>query len=1150
MIVSSLNVNGLRSPVKLDQLKNLLKQKQIPVLFLQETHFDDVFCQNLVFENYSVFWSHGSNFSRGVGILVSKIFGTASFSHSDQNGRLLVVNLKFNSSNLKLINIYAPNSPGERNHFFKELDLFTVGQNIVLGGDFNCVLNNTLDRDNSLPYRTGHSSSSVSKELKKLSFDFDLVDPYRSLYPTRSTFTWFSASAAARLDRFYISSSLVVSVKSVKHSPISFSDHSMVSLNFGDIFVPPHGRGFWKCNTSVIKDSNLYFDFSLLWKILDLELIKSPEWWDSCKNSFRLCFQDFSQKVKIDRDKEIKESEALLSSLISLNPVANFEQIQMLKSKISSLQATIFEGAMVRSRATAFDQDEKCSRYFLKVEERNIALSSIDCLETADGTLSSDPDVILQTCTDFYKNLLSAEPIDYDLFDYFLVDLPSLSTEDSLSCDGPLTEEEIWEALSQMSNNKTPGCDGLPKEFYVQYWHLIKNSFILMVNNCLDSGQLSGSQRLAILKLLCKLLEQKYRLKNWRPISLLNVDYKIISKCLTNRLKRVIHKIVEVDQTASVPGRTIHDNIHLIRNITDYCNERNIGAAFLCLDQEKAFDRVNHDFLFAVLQAFGFGNDFINKIKCLYNNISARVLVNNFLGPIFQVTRSVRQGCSLSPLLYILIMEPFAHKIREHQQIIGLPVPASNVQAKISQFADDTTLIVTNFKSFRFIFMLLELFCAASGGRINWLKTFGIWLGPWRTKTDKPFPDKPIIFRSAPSRFLGVYVDSSGPVNSNWLTVSQKFRSVLNLWAGRDLTLRGRAVICNSLACAKMWYLAAVWPAPKEIIKTMTSTLFNFIWFGKKYEPIKRSTLYCLPTKGGLGITNIQLKLDVLALKHLAAYLNNSNSKWKNFADYWLSFHFRDFQAFNNSAPHSILHQPPFYKYLLEKYQFYSDIVPNLNDFLKNFNTKVMYNLFLDYFSEPPRILDLYPNIDYRQVWKSNLNPFLDPYLRNFNFKFNHNIIPVYAYLHRCHIISTFPPCGICRMHPETLSHLFFECPIIQQLIRLLESAVSSVGNTTFNLDRDVALFSLFNRQYGRELSNFALLLITLLKYSIWCARCAAVFDRAHISSEYIYALFKSKLVARIRLDYIRLEHDQFLLLWCKTGLFCSVINNKLSIHF
>ena len=166
-------------------------------------------------------------------------------------------------------------------------------------------------------------------------------------------------------------------------------------------------------------------------------------------------------------------------------------------------------------------------------------------------------------------------------------------------------------------------------------------------------------------------------------------------------------------------SRSILDEIHLIRNIIDYCNQKNVPCILLDLDQEKAFDRVNHKFLAKALAHFGFKQNFIEWVKILYTNVSSCVLVNNFVSSPIRITRGVRQGCPLLPLLYVLYLETFANQIRLDNNIHGLSLPGSTLDIKISLYADDTNGIVTDDRSAELFLHKALLFNQASGSKLN-----------------------------------------------------------------------------------------------------------------------------------------------------------------------------------------------------------------------------------------------------------------------------------------------------------------------------------------------------------------------------------------------------------------------------------------------
>ena len=156
-------------------------------------------------------------------------------------------------------------------------------------------------------------------------------------------------------------------------------------------------------------------------------------------------------------------------------------------------------------------------------------------------------------------------------------------------------------------------------------------------------------------------------LKNWRPISLLNTDYKLATKCIAKRLEKVLPYLIDGDQTGYIKGRFIGENICLISDIIEQ-HENKVGM-ILFLDFEKAFDSLEWDFLFKVLNTMNFGPSFLNWIQTFYTNISSCVVNNGFSSEFFSLQRGVRQGCPLSGLLFVLAVEPLAHQIRINQSI-------------------------------------------------------------------------------------------------------------------------------------------------------------------------------------------------------------------------------------------------------------------------------------------------------------------------------------------------------------------------------------------------------------------------------------------------------------------------------------------------
>ena len=174
------------------------------------------------------------------------------------------------------------------------------------------------------------------------------------------------------------------------------------------------------------------------------------------------------------------------------------------------------------------------------------------------------------------------------------------------------------------------------------------------LNYSYDYGELSNSQKEAIITLIEKKDKDKRDLSNWRPISLINVDVKIGSKAIAKRLEKVLPNIIHYNQCAYVKGRTIFDAVRTIEDVMEFSQRYNLEGRMICIDFKKAFDTVSRDFLFRTLTSFGFGPSFLQWIHTFYNNISSCVINNGFSTQPFAVERGVRPGDPLSAYLFII----------------------------------------------------------------------------------------------------------------------------------------------------------------------------------------------------------------------------------------------------------------------------------------------------------------------------------------------------------------------------------------------------------------------------------------------------------------------------------------------------------------
>ena len=265
--IFSLNCKGLRGCSKRSFLFNYFQMLKADIVFLQETHCDSIKTAKKWSQGWGgkCFWSFGTKRSSGVGILVNKdlVNHIKSFEF-DLEGRVITLSMLSYDIEYQFVNVYLSNDNKERRNFLKnELEKYITKKNVILGGDFNFVENSLLDKQGG-----SESFGTVGKnELCNLKNIFNLVEPFRILYPNDKLFTWSGNGVSCRLDRFYVTKNLTDFVTSINHYSSLKSDHEIVSLSFDNLFnVPASGPGFWHCNVKVLDDPELKVEMGTLFE--------------------------------------------------------------------------------------------------------------------------------------------------------------------------------------------------------------------------------------------------------------------------------------------------------------------------------------------------------------------------------------------------------------------------------------------------------------------------------------------------------------------------------------------------------------------------------------------------------------------------------------------------------------------------------------------------------------------------------------------------------------------------------------------------------------------------------------------------------------------------------------------------------------------
>ena len=327
----------------------------------------------------------------------------------------------------------------------------------------------------------------------------------------------------------------------------------------------------------------------------------------------------------------------------------------------------------------------------------------------------------------------------------------------------------------------------------------MKPYLLAAVRKSFEEGKLSISQRQGLITLIPKKDKDPLKLKNWRPLTLLNQDYKLVSKAIAARIKVHLTKIIDPDQIGFVPGRYIGENINRILSIIEYCDEDEIPAIIMSVDYEKAFDRLEWSFIDKALEYFNFGPILRKWVKVCYTDISSQCSYNGWSTALFKITRGVRQGCPLSPYLFILAAEILAIYIRINPDIEGIQI--SNNVSKISQYADDAALsLLYSAKTIANVKQTFDSIEIISGLRVNYDKTQILRIGPIKGLDCILCPEINMKWTNEPIPLLGIDItpDIRHLLENNYRNVVKKVRSSADLWKRRKLTPYRKVVIIKS----------------------------------------------------------------------------------------------------------------------------------------------------------------------------------------------------------------------------------------------------------------------------------------------------------------------------------------------------------------
>jgi len=894
--ILSLNTYGLNAAEKRSNLIKEMAPLTPDLICFQETKLKTTCTFAQAQFKGKALWGSADNSGLGTAVIFppnSKC--SPDLSQSFSSPRLIIVPFTWDTSQFLLFNVYAPNDPPERSTFFqmvtekiRDHPKRTFETKIILVGDFNCV--SDLVQDKLIYNPNGHS---FPQPLRDTIANEELVDTFRSLNPDLRDFTWTNNTLFSRIDYLFIPSILLPRTTQFVHKFTTLSDHKILIADLDPIKPRIFGKGYWMLNTLSLKDPKAIDLYKKVITETRIEDFDDPsKWLVALLARTKATAQKFAKEkaqAQQNHADSLRKRITTLEQSLTLNPTHPTLRLSLKATKkaLHTLLSKKRQRNRLHSGATFLQLGERASKYFSAIGKTRAEKNVINSLRHPNGTLTEDNVEIGRIASEFYTDLYSQEITQLAPQTKLLEQLHrKLDEVQKTTLEAPIDLEEIKHAIKMSPKQKSPGIDGIPVEFW-QKFPALAPSLVRLYNYWFQTGVIPECSQQGVVTLLYKKGPPE-NIKNYRPISLLTSVYKILTKILTNRVKMVMGNLISPAQMAA-PQRYIATNIRTMSEALNYIKKNDLSGGALLLDQEKAFDKVDWHFMTEILRKMGFGHNFLKWISILYQDANSLLKINNTLSDPFKLQRGVRQGDPLSPLLYVLYLEPLICAIDRDQRIKGIELLDQSL--KTLAFADDLTVFVASQEDIALTEEWMTLFENATGGSFNKEKSEAVLQNIPPPQNANFFP----TFNLDPNyhfTYLGCPCSFNLNIERAWFPLIEKLKSTLEKWKKLNLSLTGRACVLRTYAHSLLTYQATNLALPAKLLSIVQDASWKFFWAGKgKKAKVNMETCKISKEFGGLGYPDFSDLSNSLHAKWIVRLLRSWNDSypWVSLAKWSLS---------------------------------------------------------------------------------------------------------------------------------------------------------------------------------------------------------------------------------------------------------------------
>ena len=712
----------------------------------------------------------------------------------------------------------------------------------------------------------------------------------------------------------------------------------------------------------------------------------------------------------------------------------DWPQVAACKSELHAFEMEMAAGLSVRTHLSLAD-NELPDIFHIAAEGRHGPSPGLLSVKTEDGVTLTAEDEVEAEITRYFSALFQGRHVaspdgpmdsgatfqpDESLFPAFLTGLHTLSADQRLALEQPLTLDELEAAVEGAASSKSPGLDGLSYEFYRATFAEVGPALLAASNAMLAEGLLPASFRQGLVRLIPK-VRGVPTASQLRPITLLGTDYKLLTKILVARLLPVLPSVLCSTQLCSIRGRSIFDGPASVLSSVEFLHRHQRPGFLLSLDFFHAYDRVSLPWVDRVMKAMGFGNIFRGWMATLHRGASAAFLLRR-ISPFMAILFSIRQGDPLAALLFIIYLEPFLVKLEA--SLRGLQL--AHIREAAFGYMDDVEVLGSHLSDITTVDSVTLDFEAASGALLNRnRKTLILGLGSWAGRQDWPLP----WLQAATSiKVLGfeIHPTFTASVEATWSRVLAGLRSTVQSWSGRRLPiLLQRVQVLEVYVSSRAWYFAQVIPLSATAAASLRSILGDFVW-AHSLARLAFPQLHRPFSEGGLGLSCPIKRAQSLLVKQTLHQLA-AGGRTALHLTYWMGTALQGRLPLPTGAV-LLTGQPPQQFTDLQALLLEAVTLPSVNPaFLEATKSSRLYKDWLTDLPLPRIQLKL-PLLPWDLVWKRLAAPLLPPLEVDLHFRALHNLLLT---MERRHRFGDAPSsaCPHCPALVEDSLHLFTSCP-------------------------------------------------------------------------------------------------------------------------